>query len=142
MRLLLLLVLSLTLNSLSAATCTPTPAMHRGTHYQPITQEKSDLGTGLVVSGTILSARDCQPIAGAKISRWQTSAAGVYEDRFYAYLFSNDQGHYRYHTEWPGAPVPHLHFIVEADGYKTLTTQWIGETQRDRIRFDIVLQPE
>jgi len=61
-------------------------------------------------------------------------------DRLRAYLFSNAAGHYEFETEWPNLAVPHIHFIVTADGYHVLETQWIGSSREDLIEFDPVLQ--
>ena len=137
-----IMILLMLISTARAEVCEPTPSMHMGTHYEKVTQQKIHMGKGLHVSGRIRSARDCKPIAGAKISRWQTNVRGIYEKDFYAYMYADESGAYAYNAEWPGAPIPHLHFIVEANGHKTLNTQWIGEEQTDKIVFDIILEPE
>jgi protocatechuate 3,4-dioxygenase beta subunit len=37
---------------------------------------------------------------------------------------------------------PHIHFIVTADGHRTLETQWVGDESQDTIEFDMVLVRE
>jgi len=123
-----------------AANCEATVARTSGTHFKPVTTQKTDIGRGLVVSGRILSAGDCKPIANARISHWQAGDNGIYQDRLRAYLYSNNKGRYRFHTEWPAAIVPHIHFIVSTGGYRTVGTQWIGDERTKEIKFDIVLQ--
>ena len=125
-----------------AGECEPTPAMSAGTHYKPITLQRVDIGSGLLVQGKVLSAADCSPVAGAKIAHWQANKQGVYVDELRAYLLSDKHGGYRFHTEWPAAFVPHIHFRVSASGYRPLTTQWVGDEVVDAVRFDIVLEPE
>jgi protocatechuate 3,4-dioxygenase beta subunit len=100
--------------------------MHRGGHYLPGAPQRVDVGAGVVVQGRVLGARDCIPVPGAKIDHWQ----------------ADSQGGYRFETEWPGAPIPHLHFIVTARGYQTLVTQWVGDEPVARIRLDFVLRPK
>jgi Protocatechuate 3,4-dioxygenase beta subunit len=122
--------------------CTPTPQMFLGTHYEDKFQNKVDIGQGLIITGRVLSAVTCEPIPGARIEHWQTGTSGFYTDKLRAYLLSDYVGSYRFETEWPGAPVPHIHFIVTAPGYKKLTTQWIGQEQVDHIDLDFILARE
>ena len=123
-----------------ARDCIATTARTAGTHYKPVTTQKTDIGRGLIVSGHILSARDCKPIADARISHWQAGENGQYQDRLRAYLFSDKKGSYRFSTEWPAAMIPHIHFIVSARGFETIGTQWVGYKKLKEIRFDIVLR--
>ena len=123
-----------------AGQCDPTPMMSTGTHYEPVTTYRVDVSTGLLVEGKILSSSDCKPITNVRVEHWQTSREGRYEDRLRAYLFSDDNGYYRFNTEWPASRAPHIHFIVYADGYKTLETQWRGREVVEKIKFDMVLE--
>lgn len=140
--LVLMLVSLLLLSTDVAAQCTRTPTMGMGTHFKEINVHKVDISTGLVIYGRVLSASDCSPIAGARIAHWQTNKEGIYIDQLRAYLFSGNDGQYRFETEWPGASVPHIHFIVTAEDYEKLVTMWIGTEQVEQITLDFVLQPE
>ena len=134
--------ITLTTQPALASDCTATAARTAGTHYLPVTTQKINIGRGLVVSGHILSAGNCQPIAHAKISHWQAGENGQYQDRLRAYLFSGKKGSYRFRTEWPAAIIPHIHFIVSADGFETIGTHWIGKHKTKAIRFNVVLRPK
>lgn len=123
----------------SAAECRPTPHRTTGTHYEPVTVEKIDVSRGVIVKGRVLAAPDCSPIANAKVAHWQAGEDGRYADRLRAYLFTDSNGRYQFETEWPDLRPPHIHFIVTAEGYKTLETQWIGQQSRNEIIFDMVL---
>ncbi len=125
-----------------ADTCQPTSQMGRGTHYKPITEQKLDIGTGFKVRGRILSAENCQPIANARVEHWQAGENGRYQDRLRAYRLSGPDGRYDFETEWPAAAVPHIHFIVKAEGYKPLQTQWVGDERTPSIQFDMVLEKD
>jgi protocatechuate 3,4-dioxygenase beta subunit len=144
LRLPLLLCLLLAVLPLRAAeTCIPTPHRSTGTHYEPVTVQRGDIGQGLVVSGRILAAPDCKPVPGARIAHWQADESGHYVDRLRAWLYSDAQGRYRFETEWPNLDPPHIHFIVTAEGYQTLETQWRGNGPRQKaIEFDMVLEKE
>ena len=125
-----------------AAECEPMPSMFEGTHHKPITQQQVNIGQGLVVHGRVLAAPDCRPVPGARIAHWQAGEKGRYVDHLRAWLVSGADGSYRFETEWPALPVPHIHFTVTAEGYRPLTTQWVGDAPVDRIEFDIILPPE
>ena len=73
-------------------TCKPTEQMFQGTHFKPITQQKINIGQGLHIKGTVLSAKDCSPIENARIEHWQTNSDGKYVDELRAYLFSDANG--------------------------------------------------
>jgi len=139
--LVLMLISLLLLPPALSAQCEPSPPMGLGTHYKEITTCRTDIGSGLVVTGRVLSAADCTPVAGARINHWQADSKGKYVDRLRACLYSDDEGRFRFETEWPGTPVPHIHIIVTAAGYRKLVTQWVGTEQVDRIMLDFVLVP-
>jgi len=122
-----------------AKDCIPTPHRTTGTHYEPVTEHKTDVSTGLSISGVILNSA-CEPIANAKVAHWQAGEDGRYADRLRAYLFTDAQGQYQFKTEWPNLTPPHIHFIVKAKGFELLETQWIGNQRQKNIKFDMVLE--
>jgi protocatechuate 3,4-dioxygenase beta subunit len=122
--------------------CGLTPQLPLGSHFVDKFLNKVDIGQGLIIKGKVKSAVSCEPIAGAKIEHWQTSTSGFYTDELRAYLQSGDDGSYRFETEWPGAPVPHIHFIITAPGYQKLVTQWVGQQQVEQIDLDFILVQE
>ena len=132
-------ILFLTPLGLHAEKCEPTPHRSTGTHYKPATEEKVNISKGVIVRGQILAAPYCTPVANAKIAHWQGGEEGRYRDYLYAYMFSDENGKYEFETEWPNMPTPHIHFIITADGYNELETQWIGSERQKEINFDMVL---
>lgn len=108
-------------------------------------------GNKLFVDGRVLSL-DGTPIANARVETWQASPGGLYENQdpdqedmnLRARFQTDSDGHFSFHSVRPaGYAVPvdgpcgellalqrrdimrpaHLHFIVFAEGYKTLATQ-------------------
>ncbi len=126
-----------------AADCTPTPGRTVGTHYDisKATHQPGDLGKGLHVHGQVLSVEGCRPLVGVKLIHWQAGEEGRYLDHLYAWRLTDDNGAFRFETEWPALRPPHIHFLVDTPGYHPLATQWIADAPVDEIRFDIVLQP-
>ena len=90
------------------------------------------------------SFRSIRVMLGARIEHWQAGKEGYYKDALRAYSFSKQNGEYWFQTEWPAAHVPHIHFTVSAAGYRSITTQWIGDEDEilQAITFDIVLQDQ
>lgn len=127
--------------SLTLAECIPTPHRTTGTHYEPVTEQRIDIGKGVIVQGRVLAWPDCTPVDNAKIAHWQAGEDGHYADRLRAYQFTDENGRYRFETEWPDMPSPHIHFIVTGSGYQILETQWVGSDRTDQIEFDMVLKP-
>jgi len=123
-----------------ASDCTPTPHRTTGTHYAPVTIQKINVSQGVTVRGRILAAPGCTPVANAKIAHWQADENGQYVDRLRAYLFSNSDGGYEFETEWPNLSPPHIHFIVTAEGYEVLETQWRGWQKTNLIEFILILK--
>jgi len=126
----------------SAFDCIPTAHRTTGTHYKPVTEAKLDVSKGVIVSGKVLVAPDCTPLANARVAHWQAGEDGTYQDRLRAYLLTDMEGHYQFETEWPNLSPPHIHFIVSKENFKTLETQWIGGQRIDKIEFDMVLEKE
>jgi protocatechuate 3,4-dioxygenase beta subunit len=138
-KLILLLTFVIFIVQTQAQSCEPTPHRSTGTHYKPVTVKKVNIGKGIIVHGQILAAPNCTPVAHAKIVHWQGGEEGRYKDELYAYMFADDQGNYKFETEWPNMPTPHIHFIITADGYQTLETQWIGDERQSEIHFNMIL---
>jgi protocatechuate 3,4-dioxygenase beta subunit len=139
---------SLVLVALAAAApewkCPPTPEDALGPMYQPNAPERSSIGQGYVLSGVVKSAKDCAPIAGAKIEFWQVGPNGKYDDAHRATLKVDQAGAYRFGSNFPppyfGRP-SHIHLKVSAPGFKTLVTQHYPKKGQKEATFDLVLMP-
>jgi len=136
-----LLLIGLTPASASGQ-CTPTPERPMGNSHIPnVATFKVNVGKVLVMKGRVLSAVDCKPIEDAVIGHWQAGNQGTYQNHLRAFTFSLPDGSYRFETEWPNMSIPHIHFIVTANNYSKLVTQWIPDEQTDKATFDLVLKP-
>lgn len=122
--------------------CSPTTERFIGNNYKPgIAKLSTNTGKGLIMRGRVLSAANCSPVEGAIIERWQAGNNGKYHNRLRAYSISFPDGSYELETEWPDMPTPHIHFIVTADGFNKLVTQWIPDQKTSEAIFDLVLTP-
>ena len=138
----LTLTLALFIQSVNATAqdCKPSHSNTLGNNWKHGAMHKVDIGEGLLISGRILSAHDCKPIANARIEHWQSSPDGEYYDKHRAYMFSNKNGAYKFNTVWPG--LRHIHFIISAEGHEDLSTHWRWkkfDSKTDKAEFDIVL---
>lgn len=127
------------------ASCQPTPWDEIGPFYRPNAPQRSKIGTGYLLNGTVRSSKDCSPIRGARIEVWQTDRNGKYDDAHRATLISDSRGRYRLETDFPGgyaARPSHIHILVDARGYQGLVTQHYPMKGGLKARFDLVLEPE
>lgn len=130
--------------ALAAPGCQATPPDALGPFYVPGAPARTSVGTGHALSGRVLSARTCRPVARAKVEVWQAGPAGEYGPRWRATLRSGADGRYRFQGPFPppyeGRP-SHVHLRVSAPGYATLVTQAYPRAGARQTRFDLVLRP-
>jgi len=141
----LLLALLSASASVLAEDCQPTPSRTIGTHYDisKATFQPGDIGEGLLFTGRVLSAKDCKPLPNVRVLHWQAGESGRYENHLYAWRNTDENGAFRFETEWPALNPPHVHFLVdEVPGHTPLATQWIAREPTTEVHIDLVLKPE
>ena len=140
----LVIVLVLSASAPAQSTCAPTKPDMLGPFYKPDAPERAVTGHGLIVSGTVRSAKGCGPLAGARLEWWSADDRGEYQDTLRATQRSGTDGSFRYETvapgRYPGRP-PHLHVKISAPGHRTLVTQLYPREGQQTITTDLVLAP-
>ena len=131
----------------SAATpaCAPTRPDGLGPFYEPNAPERDKTGQGLVISGTVRSARGCHALEGARIEWWSANSRGDYDAAHRATQQADADGRYHYTTDFPGrypGRPPHVHVRVTAPGHRTLVTQVYPRQAQTALDADLVLVPE
>lgn len=137
--------------------------------------KRSFEGDLLLVEGTVLDTVG-NPLAGATIDIWQTAPNGLYSSQdenqdihsFHSLLTTDENGHYAFTTVRPvsytvpdDGPVgeilrasgrhpwrpSHLHYIVTANGYRTLVTEvfpdddpYLDEDTVFGVREDLIMK--
>jgi protocatechuate 3,4-dioxygenase beta subunit len=141
----ILVQLFMNTQSVLAVTCIPTPWDEIGPFYRPNAPKRTSIGTGYLLIGTVRSAGDCRPLRNARIEIWQAGPDGSYDDAHRVTLFSDHAGRYRLQTSMPppyGRRPPHIHILVDAEGFEGLITQHYPKKGEKRTTFDLVLEPE
>jgi catechol 1,2-dioxygenase len=127
------------------ANCKPTQPDMLGPFYEPGAPVRTSVGSGYVLSGTVLAAEECMPIPNAHIEFWLANPRGDYDDAHRATVFAGKRGEYRLVSNVPvsysGRP-PHIHVRVRACGYEELVTQHYPERGQRKANFDLVLVAE
>jgi protocatechuate 3,4-dioxygenase beta subunit len=124
--------------------CKATPADALGPFYQPGAPERDSVGKGYVLKGVVKST-GCTPIAGARLEFWLAGPDGRYDDAHRATMFTDNQGAYRFESNFPprySFRPPHIHLRITAPGFKTLVTQHYPKGGTVQGTFDLVLVPE
>lgn len=131
--------------SAQSTPCAPTAPDMLGPFYKPDAPERSVTGQGLVVRGTVRSAKSCTPVPGARLEWWSADSRGEYRDELRATQRSGSDGAFSYETvapgRYPGRP-PHLHVKISAPGHRTLVTQVYPRDGQRAIATDFVLLAE
>lgn len=132
-------------------------------------------GEVVVLSGEVVDAATGEPVAGAKLDLWQNADNGLYcaqdenqpDMNYHGMLSCDDNGSFAFTTtRFQPYTVPtdglggevlralgrnawrpaHLHVIVEAPGYRTITTElfpsddpWLEKDAAFGVRKDLVL---
>ena len=123
--------------------CAPTMEDAEGPFYKPGAPERLSTGSGLSVSGEVLSHPGCRPIPGARVEWWHADRSGRYVDSLRGMRMTGATGGYAFTTSFPGiypGRPPHIHFKVFAPGHKPLTTQLYLRDGEKAVRFDIVVE--
>ena len=108
-----------------SARCEPTPNSGGGPDRDPVAL-RAKIGTGHVLTGVVLSTT-CMPIAGARVSFWQSNRKGVYTNAGTGAVKTDRAGRFRFEgpmpTAYDGRPA-HIHINVEARDYQPLYTEY------------------
>ena len=108
------------------ANCKPTQSDMLGPFYEPGAPVRTSVGSGYVLSGAVLDAKDCRPIRNARIEFWLANPRGEYDDSHKAQVFAGEREGFRFESNVPvsyrGRP-PHIHVRVTSPGFKELVTQ-------------------
>ncbi|MCA1847408.1 MAG: hypothetical protein LC704_00215 [Actinobacteria bacterium] len=113
-----------------------------GPFYEPNAPERTSVGSGYVLSGSVLAAGGCEPVRDARIEFWLANPEGEYDDAHRATVFAGERGRYRFESNVPvsyGGRPPHIHIRVTAPGYRNLVTQHYPEAGQTEANFDLVL---
>jgi protocatechuate 3,4-dioxygenase beta subunit len=124
------------------ADCKPTQPDMLGPFYEPGAPVRTSVGSGYVLSGTVLATEECKPIPNAHIEFWLANPSGEYDDAHRATVLAGKRGEYRFKSNVPvsyGGRPPHIHVRVRAPGYGELVTQHYPERGQRKANFDLVL---
>ena len=105
--------------------------------YRPGAPVREVVGQGHVLTGTVRSARDCGPIAGARVELWPEIAGKGHPDDQRATVLTGPDGRYRFQSD----PPEHIHMLVSADGFEPAASNRYHPEGRAAGRFDVVLPP-
>ena len=129
----------------AAPGCPPTIDDGAGPFGRGAPPRRAKIGTGHVLTGTVLSSVDCRPLAGARVHLWQANRRGEYLRSGSATVVTDRAGRFRFEGPRPvsyeGRP-PHIHLRVVAANHELLFTRYVPKTGARRGTMRLVLVPQ
>ena len=133
------------------------PYFRRHAPYRAKVTPPNEPGKTLIISGRVWGIDSRGPLRGVTIDIWQANAKGHYDNedpqqpppphsfKNRVRLMTDEHGEYEYETVHPGPykmdaktwRSPHIHYRVQREGYKRLTTQlfFLGDPYEDSDPF-------
>ncbi len=126
--------------------CAATETMPGGDNfYRPNAPLVQDLGTGLVVQGTVREAGTCAPVRNARIQIWlNTARGGEGEASNRGSVMTDETGRYRLETSPVVAQFgqPHVHIGYDDGAYRSLFLRAVMEREDvSTFTVDFALEP-
>ena len=138
-------VLASAAGSPAAASCRPTLGDGFGPFGRGTPPVRAKIGSGHVLTGVVLSALDCKPIARARVEIWQAAKNGRYTRATSGTVFTNARGRFRFEGPYPASyegREPHIHLRVSAAVHRQLLLRFVPARGAKQSTMRIVLEPE
>ena len=109
-----------------------------GAGFSPEAPLRQVVGKGHIVTGMVLSAADCSPIAGVKVET-RPEIGGAHPDDQRATLYTDATGSYRFESLFP----EHIHMRITAHGFRQILDNGYHTSPGQTAgTHDIVLVPD
>ena len=105
--------------------------------FRPGAPVREVVGSGHVLTGTVRSAADCAPVAGARVELWPEIAGQGHPDDQRATVVTGADGGYRFQSD----PPEHIHMLISAEGFEAVASNRYHPEGRAAGRFDVLLVP-
>jgi protocatechuate 3,4-dioxygenase beta subunit len=103
--------------------CVPTPDDGPGPNYEPGAPERESVGTGYVLTGSVVESGSCAPIEGALVELWMAGPGGAYGPDWRASLTTDAAGNFTFESHPPqgyGGAEGHIHIRLSSPRHSEL----------------------
>jgi hypothetical protein len=128
----------------AANACRPTLADAAGPFGRGLPPIRARIGIGHVLTGVVLSALDCRPLARARVELWQANRNGRYTRATSATVLTDRSGRFRFEGPYPPGyegREPHIHLRVSASLHEQLLTRYVPARGARSGQLRLVLEP-
>ena len=129
----------------AAPGCPATPTDGFGPFGRGSPPVRASIGKGHVLSGVVLSALNCKPIARARVELWQSNAKGRYVRATSATVLTDGSGRFRFEGPYPVSYeglAPHIHLRVVAPAHEVLLFRYEPGRGARRGSVRLVVLPQ
>lgn len=125
--------------------CRATPPDAFGPFGRGTPPLRSKIGSGHVLTGVVLSAISCGPLARARVELWQANRFGRYTRATSASVITDRRGRFRFEGPYPPSydgRTPHIHIRVFARVHEPLLARYTPARGARTGSIRLVLRPE
>ena len=124
--------------------CLPTADDGPGPNYEPGAPERTSVGSGYVVTGSVIEATTCRPVAGALVEFWMAGPDGAYGPDWRASLHTDEGGRFFFESHVPvsyGGDA-HIHLRLSSPDHAELYLVHVPEGGAATGQVAAVLRPK
>ena len=129
----------------AAYPCEPTPIDGFGPFGRARPPLRASIGTGHVLTGRVIAADTCKPLASVPVEFMQSNASGVYKLGGSATVLTDRAGRFRFRGPYPAryeSLPPHIHIRIDIPGYKPLLSRYVVAAGERSGSVRLVLEPD
>jgi hypothetical protein len=110
--------------------CLPTSDEGPGPNYESGAPERTSVGSGYVLTGSVIESISCRPVAGALVELWMAGPEGAYGPDWRALLHADETGRFFFESHVPASygGDAHIHLRFSSDDHAELFLVHVPES--------------
>jgi protocatechuate 3,4-dioxygenase beta subunit len=124
--------------------CLPTADDGPGPNYESGAPERDSVGSGYILSGSVIESTSCRPVPGALVEFWMAGPDGEYGPDWRASLLTDGDGKFAFESHVPVSygGDPHIHIRLSGADHSELFLVHVPEPGASSGQVAAVLRPK